>query len=384
MNAKLGGINAILDNSPLNDPNHPTIVLGMTKNASFWLKIDCWVRLYRCRCHPPSSWCWRTTVLYWSGVKCWSSHSQICCNQQSTDRQARNHRWPWRNGELCLNEVPLLSQNGGEGGRLSFAPDILSRYFDFKFLYCVLLSNSSPLRWCFRRSIQNRIGWGWVVWILWTKSEGPNSSWKSELPAIKSMPFFQRKVNLLTFWTEACKDLKLPQNHVCGCWKTSPYPVRKRYCPSKAFCCMDIPECSRIRVTQTGLAIALLEQPLMMGWVIRPSSIIINLHTVDWLVQVVQLTIRLAPPLLSSAWSILTFSFQVIHDVSVQILKVQIADFKSLDKSRITIFRESIVFPLRTYLIWEQCRRHAEPLFRLDPCLRSCYEIGVHSNTRVL
>ena len=40
MNAKLGGINAVLDNSPLNDPNQPTIVLGMTKKANFWLEID--------------------------------------------------------------------------------------------------------------------------------------------------------------------------------------------------------------------------------------------------------------------------------------------------------------------------------------------------------
>jgi hypothetical protein len=45
VNAKLGGINAVLDNSPLNDPNQPTIVLGMTKNGNFWLEIDCWVHL---------------------------------------------------------------------------------------------------------------------------------------------------------------------------------------------------------------------------------------------------------------------------------------------------------------------------------------------------
>jgi eukaryotic translation initiation factor 2C len=34
VNAKLGGINNILENSPLNDLNHPTIVMGMTDDLS--------------------------------------------------------------------------------------------------------------------------------------------------------------------------------------------------------------------------------------------------------------------------------------------------------------------------------------------------------------
>lgn len=33
VNAKLGGVNNILENSPLNDPNNPTIIMGTATNV---------------------------------------------------------------------------------------------------------------------------------------------------------------------------------------------------------------------------------------------------------------------------------------------------------------------------------------------------------------
>ena len=42
VNAKLGGVNNILEKSPLNDPNNPTIVMGMATNIlwDFFLTLS--------------------------------------------------------------------------------------------------------------------------------------------------------------------------------------------------------------------------------------------------------------------------------------------------------------------------------------------------------
>ena len=99
VNAKLGGVNNVLDNSFLNDPVNPTIVMGM-----FVIGINSYILSLtssRCRRHASGSWCRRAPVLCESCEQCRPHDREVYPLQPCSKRTPGDNWGPGGHGQ-CL------------------------------------------------------------------------------------------------------------------------------------------------------------------------------------------------------------------------------------------------------------------------------------------